>query len=396
MYRLGILLFVSCVFPVAILIASDSDSTKTASDTPLETINKNDRFSLKFGMALQPRLTIINNTDEDNGVHAETMIRRLRFKLSGFAAHPSLRYFVQIAGSPRDIESTGSEDDFPGIIFDAYMKWAFAPKTSIYFGQMKLPANLSRLMSFTDLSFAERSEAERIFTPYRDIGFQLHNEFNIGDVYFREAVAITNGEGRNRNAARGGYCYTGRLQALPFGLFESNGDLNLSEFSYEETPKLAVGAAYSFNKDAVRQRSNLGTILPEPVDMSTFMADLIIKWHGLHLMAEYYSRDADKYFSGSGDNEEYIWAGSGMSAQTGITLVGGSGIAIRYCNLLPHDKITTGTGFDEEERYSAAFSYLFPANNIKLQTDAVLIQKSMDDENIARDLLFRFQIILML
>lgn len=357
------------------------------------TIVDNDDYSFSLSSNFQPRMTINQTLNEDLYPEFAALIRRLRLRFSGFILDKNLTYLIHLAFSQRDMESTGRPDDYPGVIFDAYINYQFAPKTSLYFGQMKLPGNLSRLMSFTGLNFTERSAAESEFTPYRDIGFQIHNEFGIGNYHQRQAFAITNGEGKNREAIGDGLCYSGRVEVLPLGLFAEKGEYYEPDLAREESPKLAVGAAYLYNDNARRTASTLGKTMPESADMQTMMLDLNFKWRGFNIFAEYFRRTSDKNVIIETDplNIYYIRAGEGYSVQCGYVTRGGWGFALRYADVLPEsDGLMT---FHPEKNLTLGFAKYFRGNDLKLQADVNYLRREVLNSWIYENVRFVMQIV---
>ena len=105
-----------------------------------------------------------------------------------------------------------------------------------------------------------RSRLNKEFTIDREFGLQLRHHFNLTNTFVvREKLAISQGEARNITVAnKGGHQYTGRLELLPLGLFESKGDYSGGDLKREKSPKLMLSAGYSYIEDAVRKRGNQG------------------------------------------------------------------------------------------------------------------------------------------
>ena len=122
-------------------------------------------------------------------------------------------------------------------------------------------------MSSANQEFVDRSTLNRVFTIDRDIGIQLHHQWNLMGMILREQGAISTGEGRNRRtASNGGICATIRGELLPFGLFEQRGDYIQADLVREKSPKVSLGYTYSFNNDAARTGGQLGEYLYAPAN----------------------------------------------------------------------------------------------------------------------------------
>ena len=351
--------------------AQDTTEIKSGKNKGLVITAGDSSYSIKLNMALQPRITASANLSDNDFVQGKVLIRRARLIFSGFAVSTDLEYFFQLGLSNQDMESSGDPaNDYPGIIFDALIKWTFAPGTRLWFGQGKLPGAKTRLFSYQGLNFLERSTAENKFNVYRDAGLWLHNTLNIGDAVLNTSAAITGGEGKNRFTAGGGYCYTGRIEYLPLGSFKSGGDNYLPDLTRESSLKLAAGAAYSFNDDAVRTRGTLGSSLYSHRDIETAMGDILIKYGGLSIFAEYYKRLCSNPLTFSIENPEnkrYVYKGQGYSAEASYMITPKINFALRCSFTEPHNDIEELTPYIED--YSLGFTRFFNQNHVKLQAD---------------------------
>ncbi len=360
-------------------LAQDTTEIQSGKNKGLVITAGDSSYSIRLNMALQPRITALGNLTEDDFVQGKALIRRARLIFSGFAVSPELEYFFQLGLSNQDMESSGDPaNDYPGVIFDALIKWTFAPGTQLWFGQGKLPGAKTRLFSYQGLNFLERSTAESKFNVYRDAGLWLHNSLNIGGAVLKTSAAVTGGEGKNRFTAEGGWCYTGRIEILPLGSFKSGGDNYLPDLARESPLKLAAGAAYSFNDDAVRTRGTLGSSLYSPRDIGTAMGDILLKYRGLSFFADYYRRFCRNPLTSQADNPEnkrYVYTGQGYSAEASYMFNGKISFALRYSSTEPHSGIKELTPFIED--YSLGFTRFFNENHVKLQADITYTKEKL-------------------
>ncbi|MFC2130671.1 porin [Bacteroidota bacterium] len=364
-------------------------------------INPSDSsFSLKFGLLLQPRFELndsLNNCNCDNSKYtANAMLRRMRLRFEGFIGHPSLSYFFQLGVTNNDMESTKSPDgEISGIIYDAYMDWEFIDRTKLRVGQAKLPGAMSRLMSFTGLNFLERSNAEAMFNNYRDIGIQLHNEWNINDFTLREQIAVTQGEGVNQKTLPDdGFAYSGRLEILPFGLFENSGERYEMDMAFEKSPKLMIGAAVFCDNKAQRERAILGKALYQPVDITSYYADFLFKYSGFAIQGEYYKRQTPVPETFNKGNSVFVYVGEGFSGQASYMITDDMALALRYSHVRPDDEIQTFTG--NRTDYSLGFIKFIFGNKVKLQSDISYIEQEEYLKELSKNILFRINMILSL
>jgi len=266
---------------------------------------KDSTFYLRLGIRFQNQFSatwsgIDGNTYED--FDAAFVTRRSRIKLDGWAYSPKFTYKLELALSNRD-QSGGNTKEFsnaPNYVLDASIAWNFYKNFSIQMGQAKLPGNRERVISSGNLQFVDRSVLNSRFNIDRDQGIQLKHHFQIFEGFVvKEVFALSQGEGRNVTAGHfDGFDYTFRLELLPFGEFASKGDYVGSAVKREETPKLAFGVSYDINENAVRERGQLGSFIND-ADGSYFgrtlytgFADMMFKYGGVSVMAEYAERKA--------------------------------------------------------------------------------------------------------
>ena len=377
---------------------SAQDITKASFGKGINFIAADSSMSCKMNLTIQPRITAESDIDDPGFVQGKAMLRRLRLKFTGFAFAPSLKYMVHLGLTNKDMESNRKPDqDNPGVIFDAYLQWEFAKKTSLLFGQYKLPANLSRLWSFTGQSFLERSNAESVFTPYRDVGLQLHNELDISGIILRDILALTQGEGKNRATMSGAYCYSGRLELLPLGSFTNKGDRCEPDHVREQTPKVLLGGAVSYNNDAWRSRSTLGNDLYRSTDITSIMADFLLKYRGATLFAEYYKRDSDFYTTYNDDSTEtaIVLAGTGYSAALTYLFPCDISLAARYSNVSPNDEVAEAY-YSKHEEIGFGLAKYFSGDQLKIQAELTYIKEEAATGSISEGLAFGFHLVMAL
>jgi phosphate-selective porin OprO/OprP len=102
------------------------------------------------------------------------------------------------------------------VLFDAYTDVKLSPGLAVRVGKFKVPVDLERLQSASDIVFAERSLASNL-APNRDVGLQLSGELGSGLVSWQAAVFngvpdLGNGDGDASDAKD----VVGRLFLQPF------------------------------------------------------------------------------------------------------------------------------------------------------------------------------------
>jgi len=187
--------------------------------------------------------------------------------------------------------------------------------------------------------------------------------------------SIAQGEGRNVTTGNlGGHQYTGRLEFLPFGNFSSKGDYSGSDLKRESTPKLAIGATYDHNNNAVKNRSNQGSYMLTDngfyeTNINTFFIDAMFKYKGFSFMAEYADRDADDPFAKNADGTltgDEVQVGNGLNLQTGYLLKNDWEVSGRYTNIELDKNIT---GKNPEDQYTLGVSKYLVGHKLKVQSD---------------------------
>ncbi len=345
-------------------------------------------FSTKINARVQS--LYVGEYDLDADKYSDGLqIRRARLKFEGFAVSPALEYKVELALSNSDISGgTAENSSTANIVLDAVAKWKFAPGFSLWFGQTKLPGNRERVVSSQKLQLVDRSLLNSRYNIDRDLGFQLHHEFEAGKVVFREIAAVSMGEGRNITTGnKGGYDYTGRVEVLPFGDFKSEGDYFGADLAREKAPKLSVGFTYDYNDRASRERGQTGHFLSQQRDVKTWFADAMFKYQGFSAMAEY----ANKNTTGSpvlavdntGKVTQSFLTGSGFNVQAGYLFKNNFEVAGRFTSIDP-EAVTQRAS---EKQYTLGISKYLAGHTVKVQSDVSLLEQRAD----LNQLMYRFQ-----
>ncbi len=339
-------------------------------------VAKDSSYSANFTVRMQSLFTsdwAIPETGDWSDAETNMMIRRARLKFKGFAYSPKLTYKIELGLSNRDISGASEfTSEAPRYILDAVAKWNFYKNFELWVGQTKLPGNRERVISSADLETVDRSLLNSRFNIDRETGVQLHHSFLLGnDFIVREAVSLSQGEGRNVTSGNlGGHHYVGRLEVLPFGDFEAYSG---ADFAREDSPKLAVGASYSFNNDAVKTRSTAGSYMVNDegfyqTDISTFFLDAMFKYRGVSVMGEYAHRSADDPFAVNSDGSltgNAVNIGDAFNFQAGYLFPNNYQIVGRYTSIDLDDQITDMV----ENQYTFALSKYIVKHKLKVQTD---------------------------
>lgn len=355
----------------------------------IEVKTNDSTFLMKFSFRFQTLYQ--GESNQSTGAYNESLlIRRSRLKFDGYAVNPKWEYKVELALSNRD-QSNGETPIAPfgstaNIILDAVLKWHFAPGWELWFGQTKLPGNRERVISSQKLQFVDRSLVNANYNLDRDKGFQLHHTSG-EHVVVRKSLALSLGEGRNvvLDNPYAGRQYTARVEVLPFGEFTSGGDYFGSDLAREKSPKLSVGITGDYNVRAVRLGGNLGDFMLDENnnyndhnDLRTLIADLMFKYNGLSVAAEYIVRETAR------PNTEGFATGTGLVVQGGYLLPSNWEFAGRYTTI---DGAFNGTSVDDVNEWTFGVSRYISGHDLKIQSDISYQDFSLLDDF----LIFRFQ-----
>lgn len=360
-------------------------------------VAKDSSYSLVFAARFQSLYTSqweFPHYEEFESGDSNFLIRRARLKFDGFAFSPKLVYKLEVGLSNRDISGTSVyTGNTPRYILDAVLKWNFFENFELWAGQTKLPGNRERVISSANLETVDRSLVNSRFNIDRDMGMQLHHSIELGTNFLiREAFAFSQGEGRNVTTGNlGGYQYTGRVEALPFGDFS---DYTGADLSREKTPKLSVGLTYDHNSNAVRTRSNSGTYMVNDLgfheaDINTLFLDAMFKYNGWSVMAEYADRESDNPVAVNSDGTPtgaLVNVGDGFNIQSGYVFKNNFQVTGRYTTIGLEEEIT-GAGI--ETQYTLGLSKYLVGHKLKVQTDVSLNDYEDNSDN---SLMYRFQI----
>lgn len=375
--KLQRLLMVACIFACAYTSFGQQAQTQPL---PYFTFGKglgitapDSLFSLNLRFRIQNRVAFETISESDLGIsEVEARVRRLRLRFDGFVYSPKLTYLIQLSFSRGDMDYDAL--GFPNIIRDAYIQYAITKEFSVGFGQTKLPGNRQRTVSSGDQQFVDRSLVNATFNIDRDFGLQ----FGYKKKHVSLRAAVSSGEGRNMTTSNNGLAYTGRIELFPFGPFTNGGDYFEGDLAREATPKLAIAAAYSHNEDAVRTGGQLGPMLYAPTDMKTQMFDLLYKFNGWSLSAEYMKRNATDPISIDPVSEKlrFVYVGHGENVQLSYLLKSNWEFVGRYSKITPGDEITEFE--NEKEHFTGGVNKYFKGHRVKVQGDLTLEQNYQD------------------
>ncbi len=360
---------------------------------------------MKFNIRFQSLYNSQRSLAAGESWESSFLIRRARMKFSGWAVNPNLAYKIELALSNRDLgekHDFGETNEAPKIVLDAVVKWKAHKNLTIWAGQTKLPGNRERVVSSQALQMVDRSLVNSVFNVDREMGVQLRGKFDVGVGIVKPIVSWSFGEGRNITDANiGGFHYIGRVEWLPLGEFANKGDYFGADLKREKTPKLALAGSYSMNNGAPRQKQSGRFLTVTDADgnegylsndLQTIFADMMFKYNGFSLMAEYAHKIvADKEVREEqdlralilDDNGRSYYTGSGLNVQAGYLFKKNIEVSARYTNVMPDTDIS----FSGVEEYTLGLSKYIVGHALKIQGDVSLL----DNVGANNDLRYRLQ-----
>jgi len=328
-------------------------------------------FSLNFRFRMQARSAYSTVSESDlSAAEIEARVRRLRMRLEGFVIDPKLNYFIQLSFSRGDMDWVDNDNSAinssPNVVRDAVVIYKPTNNLSLIFGQTKLPGNRQRVVSSSELQFADRSIVNATFNIDRDFGFQAAYTGNISKMYYVLKGAISSGEGRNSVVSDGGLAYTGRLELLPLGKFTNKGDFFEGDLEREPKPKLSIASGYHHNESAARTAGTLGKDLYENRNIDVFFSDILFKYNGIALSAEYLNRKTNNPITlNELDMERIVYVGEGKMIQLSYIFKNNFEVAGRYAIVTPY-KVVQESELQKREMGLGVTKYL-KKHRVKLQ-----------------------------
>jgi hypothetical protein len=327
-------------------------------------------FKINFHFRIQNRISFLDY-DEDDAKNKDTLdftVRRARVAFDGHLLDKRLLYKFQFGFSNGDLDVEAN--NYPNILRDAVLGWRLTPKSTIWFGQAKLPGNRQRVIGSGNLEFADRSLVSTYFNIDRDLGVQYWQTLGEERPVMIKA-AVSNGEGRGVNNKSVSIAYTGRVEWLPLGTFKDNGDYFEGDLAFEKTPKLSFGATYSLNKNTTRVGGQIGKFLNggEVRDIKTLLLDGLLKYQGWAFNTEYAARDADNPVI---DTTQTVYKGKAVHAQLSYVFPNYYSPAIRWTKQIADKEILSVE--NDRTQYTIGLTKYFHKHRIKLQGDATYEQ----------------------
>ena len=327
-------------------------------------------FGLKVGVRVQPRWDYVY-AEDSKAFEQQAWVARGRLKFDGFMVNPDLRYKIEF-------------DVVGGYVRDAMVKYRFAKHSDLWFGQGKLPGNRERVVSSGNLQFVNRSIFNDAFNIDRDIGFQFHHFFEVGDkMIIRDMYAVSTGTGIRNKRFKPKPSLTAKIEVLPMGNFTGKGDYVSGDLKREPTLKMAIAVGADYNMASYKTHSHIGIVFDQDdylnadQDLLTLNADILLKLKGWSLMTEVGMRSAPNgtaiVYDLADQASSAYYTGWGLNAQTGYLFKNNWEVSLRYAFINPDDltdKTETRVSYYEEQTdHTIGVSKFIVGHKLKIQAD---------------------------
>jgi len=236
---------------------------------------------------------------DENKTQNRFRLRRARFRLDGNLKNERFKYRFAF-----DLSGTSEAGDVTSnYLLDAFVSYDITNRIKVTFGQRSTYTdNRELFMNSNTLQLVERSRVTSAFASIREFGLFVQGTLKAGrGSYLRPYFVLTNGDGGNVTGKdHGGLKIGGRIDYLPFGLFTNKGQFRQADVMRETAPKLVIGTHFSHNSGMSSRRGRgsgdiiyLNDLGEESLpDYMKFGVDLLFKFNGFSVLAEYINTDA--------------------------------------------------------------------------------------------------------
>jgi hypothetical protein len=362
---------------------------------------------------LQPYFESKQYTEADLNAANRFRMRRARFRLDGETANKRFSYRFQF-----DLTGNGEFEEQQGLyLLDAVINYELTNRITVSFGQRATYTDNRELFMLSNtLQLVERSRLTSAFASIREFGLFVNGNFRTGrGSYLKPYFVLTNGDGGNVfNGDFGGLKVGGRVDYLPFGLFTNLGQFRQADVMRELTPKLVIGANFSYNNGISSRRGReSGAILYlndnndfSLPDYTKFGIDFLFKYRGFSALGEFVKATATVPdditqrirndgsiattfpVNGIEDVENYVkgrmMLGEGFNLQMGYLFKSGFSVDARYTHLNAdeHSFLNNPTFYSRPNYYTFGVSqYLARNYGAKIQADITYVDGDNINDN---------------
>ena len=338
------------------IVHEDGATTLTLDNAEISLSN---RLQFRFAEEIPPSKVRLPGTTEDGQSKPSFRIRRAKTSLEGWFWKKELTYEIQLSWAGPE---AGASTQTP--LEDAQLTWDASKKGSfkIRIGQFKVPLGRQEMTSSGHLQFADRSLLSGEFSRGRDIGVLILGRVANDKVEYFAGVFNGNSASRTSNDNT-------KLQYNARVSFEPLGKVAYSESAFEGWDKPLLAIAGQFENNDLSGATNL-------TDLNTTIlsADLMYKYKGFSLFAEYYNRKrkpeavsgTSSATSGPATQSGGAFHSNGYNVEAGYFLKKDKiEIAARFAEYDPSDR----TPSNKRSEKGGVFNYFVLKHTLKVVAD---------------------------
>jgi hypothetical protein len=322
-------------------------------------ISFSNRLQFRFTEEIPAGTVRLPGTTSDGQSKPSFRIRRAKTSFEGWFWKKELTYEIQLSwAGPEAGASTQTPLEDARLTWDASKKGSF----KITIGQFKVPLGRQELTSSGRLQFADRSLLSLEFTRGRDVGIQVHGRLSNDKVEYFAGVFNGNSASRTSNDNT-------KLQYNARVSFEPLGKVAYSESAFEGWDKPLLAIAAQFENNDLSGATNL-------TDFNTTIVsgDLVYKYKGFSLFAEYYNRKrtpeavsgTSSATSGAATQSSGSFHSNGYNLQAGYFLKRDKvEIAARFAGYDPSDQVPS----NNHRETGGVINYFILKHTLKVVAD---------------------------
>ncbi len=361
------------------IVHQDGATTLTLDNAEISLSN---RLQFRFTDEIPPDNVRLPGTTQDGQSKPSFRIRRAKTSLEGWFWKKELTYEIQLSWAGPE---AGASTQTP--LEDALLTWDASKKGSfkITIGQFKVPLGRQEMTSSGRLQFADRSILNGEYTRGRDVGLQLSGRVANDKVEYFAGVFNGNSASRTSNDNT-------KLQYNARVSFEPFGKVAYSETAFEGWDKPLLAIAFQFENNDLSGATNL-------TDLNTTVlgADLMYKYKGFSLFAEYYNRKrkpeavsgASSNTSGPAAQSSGTYHSNGYNLEAGYFLKRDKvEIAARYAEYDPSDQAPS----NKRSEKGGVVNYFILKHTLKVVADFRVLHDDLVKET-AKELRIQTQFI---
>jgi phosphate-selective porin OprO/OprP len=247
----------------------------------VEINSADDKFQLRIRVRVQMLYSYVhdenlgtNEGDEPEANLNDFRLRRARFIFQGTFFGKDNQYKLEIDPLRAD-----------NVVLDYYLDFTQNRDIEVRVGQYKISSNRQRVISSGNLQMVDRSSVNSEFSLDRDMSIDLRSRDFLGLNKMRYVLGLSTGNGLNNPQFTDfGMVYLVRFEYLPMGIFR---DYSETDFA-RTTPRLSIGATYSFFDNADRDRGMVGRPFVDggTADYHFVYVDAMFKARGFSAISE--------------------------------------------------------------------------------------------------------------